>query len=200
LGWTRPKGYNKLRSSTSSGLIFETTAACDEFPAACREGARRVRVAAQHRKESSADVVRRCTQNTLMLPCRSKTVDHACDIDGRGLPASRSQVEPRPNPHPRVLRASPFCICVEFLALRCRGPILAHALPGPRRRARFWRYTLARRVYGAPPRLQPTPALRASVVENSCDAARVSGSVVAAGYRLPNNPDGRHSSRPTITR
>jgi hypothetical protein len=59
------------------------------------------------------------------------------------------QAEPRPSPHPRVLRASPCCICVEILALRCRGPMLAHPLPGPRRRTRFWRYTLAQRVYSA---------------------------------------------------
>ena len=51
-------------------------------------GGRRVTVAPQHRKESSGDTVRRCTQNTLMLPCGSKTVDHAFDIDGHALPAS----------------------------------------------------------------------------------------------------------------
>jgi hypothetical protein len=45
-------------------------------------------VAPQHRKESNADAERRCTQNTLMLPCGSKTVDHAFDIDGHALPAS----------------------------------------------------------------------------------------------------------------
>jgi len=44
--------------------------------------------APQHRKESNADAERRCTQNTLMLPCGSKTVDHAFDIDGHALPAS----------------------------------------------------------------------------------------------------------------
>jgi hypothetical protein len=27
--------------------------------------------------------------------------------------------------------------------------MLAHPLPGPRRRTHFWRYTLAQRVYGA---------------------------------------------------
>jgi hypothetical protein len=72
----------------SALLTFEITAACDEFPAACQEGLRRETVAPQHRKESSADAVRRCTQNTLILPCCSKTVDHAFDIDGRALPAS----------------------------------------------------------------------------------------------------------------
>ena len=65
---------------TSAVLTFEITAAYDGFPATCREGLRRVTVAPQHRKESSADAVRRCTQNTLMLPCGSKTVDHATDM------------------------------------------------------------------------------------------------------------------------
>ena len=32
-----------------------------------------------------------------------------------------SQAEPRLSPHPRVLRASPGCICDEILALRCAG-------------------------------------------------------------------------------
>ena len=81
------------------------------------------------------------------LPCGSKTVDHAFDMDGHALPAS-SPGGAAACPHPRVLRASPCCICVEILALRCRGPMLAHPLPGPRRRTRFWRYTLALRVYG----------------------------------------------------
>jgi hypothetical protein len=71
-----------------------------------------------------------------------------------------SQAERRRSPHPRVLRASPYCICAEVLALRCRGPMLAHALPSLRRRTRFWRYTLVRRMYGAPFWLRPTAALR----------------------------------------
>ncbi len=71
-----------------------------------------------------------------------------------------SQAERRRSPHRRVLRASPCCICYEILALRCRGPMLAHALAGRRRRTRFWRYTLARRMYGAPFWLRPTAALR----------------------------------------
>jgi len=49
--------------------------------------------------------------------------------------------------------------CAEILALQCRGPMLAHALPGPRRRTRFWRYTSAQRM--APSFwLRPTTALR----------------------------------------
>jgi len=72
-----------------------------------------------------------------------------------------SQMERRRSPHPPVLRASPCCICYEILALRCREPVLAHALAGRRRRTRFWRYTLARRMYGAPFWLRPTAALRA---------------------------------------
>ena len=112
------------------------------------------------RRRVSADAVRRCTQNTLMLPCGSKTVGHTFDIDGHALPASRHRRSPRPSPHPRVMRASPCCTCVEILTLRCRGPMLAHALPGPRRRTRFWCYTLAWRVYGAALWLRPTPALR----------------------------------------
>jgi hypothetical protein len=109
------------------------------------ERVRRVTVASQHRKESNADAVRRCTQNTLMLPCGSKTVDHA----RTRIASIESQAEPRPSHHPRVLRASSRYICVEILDSRCRGPMLAHPLPGPRRRTRFWRYTLAQRVYGA---------------------------------------------------
>jgi hypothetical protein len=38
--------------------------------------------------------------------------------------------------------------------------MLAHPFPGPRRRKRFCRYTLALRVYGAPFWLWPTAALR----------------------------------------
>jgi hypothetical protein len=67
------------------------------------------------------------------------------------------QAAPRHSPHRRVLRASPFCICAEILALRCRGLMLAHPLPGARRRTRIWRYMiLARRVYGTPFLLRPT--------------------------------------------
>jgi hypothetical protein len=76
------------RTASSALLTYETTAVCDEFPAICREGLHRATVAPQHRKESSADAVRRCTQNTLMLPCDSKTIDHAFDIDVQALPAS----------------------------------------------------------------------------------------------------------------
>ena len=37
-----------------------------------------------------------------------------------------SQAAPWLSPHPRVLRASPCCICAEILAWRCRRPMLAH--------------------------------------------------------------------------
>jgi hypothetical protein len=147
-------------SSEAHSLHFFGPLGHCEFPAIFREGMHRVTVAPQHRKESNADAGRRCTQNTLMLPCGSKTVGHTFDIDGHALPASRHRRSPRPSPHPRVMRASPCCTCVEILTLRCRGPMLAHALPGPRRRTRFWCYTLAWRVYGAALWLRPTPALR----------------------------------------
>ncbi len=101
-------------------------------------------------KESSADAVRRCTQNTLMFPLGPKTVDRIRCRRTR-VAGIASQAEPRPSPHPRVLRASTSCICAGILALRCRGPMLAHALPGWRRRTLIWRYmTVARRLYGAP--------------------------------------------------
>jgi hypothetical protein len=121
---------------------------------------RRKTVAPQHRKAFSADAVRRCTQNTLMLPCGSKTVDHAFDIDGHALSASSHRRTRGPVP----IRV--FCVhrltasALKFLLLRCGGPMLAHPLAGPRRRAHIWRYTtLARRVYGAPFWLRPTAAL-----------------------------------------
>jgi hypothetical protein len=57
-----------------------------------------VTVAPQHRKESNADTGRRCTQNTLMLPCGSKTVGHALDINGHALPASRHRRSRSPVP------------------------------------------------------------------------------------------------------
>ena len=41
--------------------------------------------------------------------------------------------------------------------------MLAHALPGRRRRTRYSRYTLVRRMYGAPFWLRPTAALRNDV-------------------------------------
>jgi len=75
-------------SSEAHSLHFFGPLGHCEFPAIFREGMHRVTVAPQHRKESSADAVRRCTQNTLMLPCGSKTVGHAFDIDGHALPAS----------------------------------------------------------------------------------------------------------------
>ena len=87
-----------------------------------------------------------------------------------------SQVEPRPCPHRRVLRGSPCCICVEILALRCRGPMLAHSLAVAAHA--FWRYTLALRVYGAPFWLWPTAALR-----GSCDFR--GWRQLARGQRIP---------------
>jgi hypothetical protein len=74
---------NSFSSLLSVLLTFEISAACDEFPATCREG---VPVAPRHRKESSADTVRRCTQNTLMFLCGSKTIDYAFNIEGHALP------------------------------------------------------------------------------------------------------------------
>ena len=54
--------------------------------------------------------------------CRQRVpVEIECMIDGLG--AARK--------HQRVLRPSPCCICVEILALRCRGPMLAHPLAKP---------------------------------------------------------------------
>ncbi len=140
-------------------LTFEITAARDEFPATCGEGVRRVTVAPQHRKEFSADAERRCTRHA---DASVRLQDRRSRIRYRRTRVAgiESQAEPRPCPHPRVLRASPSCICAEILALRCRGPMLAHPLPGPRRRTRFWPYTLALRVYGAPFWLWPTAALR----------------------------------------
>jgi len=100
-----------------------------------------------------------------------------------------SHAEPRPCPHPRVLRASPYLICAEILALGCRGPMLAHPLPGPRRRSRFWRYTLALRVYGAPFWLRPTAARRGFVPsllrESRCTDVRPT--VMAGHVRAPSS-------------
>jgi hypothetical protein len=79
------------------------------------EGLRRVTVAPQHKKESNADAVRRCTQNTLMLPCGSKTVDHAFDIDVQALPASGRRWSRGPIPS-ACSACIAFCICVEILA------------------------------------------------------------------------------------
>ncbi len=76
------------RNDLSVLLTFEITTAYDEFLATGSEGAPRVTVTPQDRKESRADAERRCTQNTLMLPCGSKTVAHAFDINGHALPSS----------------------------------------------------------------------------------------------------------------
>jgi hypothetical protein len=116
-------------------LTFEITAACDEFPATCR-GVRRVTMAPQHRKESSADVVRRCTQNTLMLPCGSKTVDHAFDIDGHALPASSHRRSRGPVPigvfcvHRLAASAPKFLLCGaagRCWRTHCQARVAAHA-------------------------------------------------------------------------
>ena len=102
---------------------------------------------AMHAEHADGD----CAAAPSVTRCRQRVpVAIECVIDGHG--AARK--------HQRVLRASPCCICYEILALRCRGPMLAHALAGRRRRTRFWRYTLARRMYGAPFWLRPTAALR----------------------------------------
>jgi hypothetical protein len=96
---------------------FKITAACDEFPATRGEGVRRVTVAPQHRKASSADAVRRCTQNTLMFPRGSKTVAHAFDIDRQALPASSHRRSRGPVPirvfcvHRLAASALKFLLC-----------------------------------------------------------------------------------------
>ncbi len=144
----------------SALLTFEITAACDEFSATWREGVRRGRRGAAAQKR----IQRRCRKamhaehadaSVWLQDRRSRIRYRLARVAG-----IESQVERRRSLHPRVLRASPRCICDEILALRCRGPMLAHPLPGPRRRTRFWRYTLAQRVYGAPFWLRPTAALR----------------------------------------
>jgi hypothetical protein len=82
----------------------------------------------------------------------------ACDVEGAGNVAqSNSSAKParqsstllmsgegkrtatQHRAPPRLYRASPCCICAEILALRCRGPMLSHPLPGPRRHKRFCR-------------------------------------------------------------
>jgi hypothetical protein len=76
-----------------------------------------VTVAPQHRKASSADTVRRCTQNTLMFPRGSKTVAHAFDIDRQALPASSHRRSRGPVPirvfcvHRLAASALKFLLC-----------------------------------------------------------------------------------------
>ncbi len=98
---------------------------------------------AQHRKESNADVVRRCTPAS--AGAGAEHADASVRLQDRrprsryrrtGVAGIGSQAEPRPSPHPRALRAS---------ARSDAGAPSAR----PRRRTRFRRYTLARRVYGA---------------------------------------------------
>jgi hypothetical protein len=156
-----------MKCAASSVLLtFEITAACDEFPATKRVRRGRRGAAAQKR------IQRRCRKamhaehadaSVWLQDRRSRIRYRRARVAG-----IESQAEPRPSLHPRVLRASPRCICAEILALRCRGPMLAHALPGRRRRTRFWRYTLARRMYGALFWLRPTAALRALRASPSC--------------------------------
>ena len=121
---------------TSAVLTFEITAAYDGFPATCREGVRRVTVAPQHRKESNADAERRCTQNTLMLPCGSKTVAHAFDIDGHALPASNHRRSRGPVPirvfcvHRLAASALRFLLCGaadRCWRTHCQARVGAHA-------------------------------------------------------------------------
>ena len=52
-----------------------------------------------------------------MLPCGSKTVDHA----RTRIASIESQAEPRPSHHPRVLRASSCFICVEIFIRGAEG-------------------------------------------------------------------------------
>jgi hypothetical protein len=74
------------------------------------------RSAAPQSKNLSADVGRRCTQNTRMGTGRGSACDpmpaapvrrHRCMIDSLG--AARK--------HQRVLRASPYCICAGFFSV-----------------------------------------------------------------------------------
>ena len=93
-------------------------------------------VAPQHRKESNADAVRRCTQNTLMLPCGSKTVDHAFNIDGHALPAWSHRWSRRPVPigvfcvHRLTSSALKFLLCGatdRCWQTHCQARVAAHA-------------------------------------------------------------------------
>jgi hypothetical protein len=110
-----------------------------------------VTVAPQHRKESSADVVRRCTQNTLMLPCSSKTVDHAFDIDGHALPASSHRRSRGPVPigvfcvHRLPASALKFLLCGaagRCWRTHCQARVAAHASDAHLGTARVWRPVL----------------------------------------------------------
>jgi hypothetical protein len=140
-----------LTFSSALLLTSEITAACDEFPATCRGGVRRVTVAPQHRKESSADVVRRCTQNTLMLPCGSKTVDHAFDIDGHALPTSSHRRSRSPVPirvfcvHRLAASALKLLLCGaagRCWRTHCQARVAAHASDAHLGTARVWRPVL----------------------------------------------------------
>ena len=121
---TRPD--SSFSSLLSVLPIFEITA----------KGVRRVTVAPQHRKESNADVGRRCTQNTLMVPCGSKTVDYAFGIDGHALPASSHRRSRGPVPirvfcvHRLAASALRFLLCGaagQCWRTHCQARVAAHA-------------------------------------------------------------------------
>ena len=114
------RGQGPMKCAASSVLLtFEITAACDEFPATKRVRRGRRGAAAQKR------IQRRCRK-----AMHAEHADASVRLQDRRsrirYPRTRvagieSQAEPRLSPHPRVLRASPGCICDEILALRCAG-------------------------------------------------------------------------------
>ena len=115
---------------------FEITARATIFRQPVGKRVRRVTEAPQHKKESSADAGRRCTQNTLMLPCGSKTVDHAFNIDGHALPAWSHRWSRRPVPigvfcvHRLASSALKFLLCGatdRCWQTHCQARVAAHA-------------------------------------------------------------------------
>lgn len=102
-------------------------------------------VAPRHRKEFSADVSR-CTPNTQMLRCGSRTVGQAFDRQACAAEVEQP-AETRLGRHRRVRRASSFCICAEILALRCCRPVVTEGSRGLRHATESWRNrTVARRA------------------------------------------------------
>jgi hypothetical protein len=162
-----------LTFSSALLLTSEITAACDEFPATCRGGASRDCGAAAQKR-----IQRRCSEamHAEHADASVRLQDRRSRIRYRRTRVAgiESRAEPQPCSHRRVLRASPCCICAEIFALRCRGPMLAHPLPSPRRRTRFWCYTLALRVYGAPVLVVANGCAAHSVL-NTCLLADVLG-------------------------
>ena len=94
-----------------------------------------------------ADAERRCTQSTLTFPWGSATVVDAFDPRTR----IKSQAEPRLGRHPRILRASPYCICAEFFLcnaedrcwqahLQMPASVATHLALHDLGKARAWRF------------------------------------------------------------